>query len=139
MGTMTVLDTDVFIDHFRGVEAATAYIQSLEVGQRATTDVTIMELYRGATNRDELSTIERFLARNRFMILPVTAVASQQAVQLVKRYTLSHGLGLPDALIAAIALETEHTLVTGNVRDFVFIEHLHVMRPPYRPQPSQPA
>ena len=46
---MTVLDTDVFIDHFRGVEAATAYIQSLEVGQRATTDVTIMELYRGAT------------------------------------------------------------------------------------------
>ena len=30
---MTVLDTDVFIDHFRGVEAATAYIQSLEVGQ----------------------------------------------------------------------------------------------------------
>ena len=73
------------------------------------------------------------------MILPVTAVASQQAVQLVKHYSLSHGLGLPDALIAAIALETEHTLVTGNVRDFVFIEHLHVMRPPYRPQPSQPA
>ena len=45
----------------------------------------------------------------------------------------SHGLGLPDALIAAIALGTEHTLVTGNVRDFVCIEHLHVVWPPYRP------
>ena len=133
---MIVLDTDVFIDHFRGLEAATAYIQSIEVEQRATTDVTIMELYKGATNRDELSTIERFLMRNRFTILPVTAIASQQAVQLVKLYTLSHGLGLPDALIAAIVLEAEHTLVTDNVRDFVFIEHLHVVRPPYRPQPA---
>lgn len=55
---MTVLDTDVFIDHFRGLEAATAYIRSLAVGQRVTTDVTVMELYKGATNRDELSTIE---------------------------------------------------------------------------------
>jgi predicted nucleic acid-binding protein len=73
---LDTLDTDVFIDHFRGLEAATAYIQSLEVEQRVTTTVTVMELYRGATNRDELSTIERFLARNRFTILPVTTSAS---------------------------------------------------------------
>jgi hypothetical protein len=38
MDTLTILDTDVFIDHFRGLAAATAYIQGLGVAQRATTD-----------------------------------------------------------------------------------------------------
>jgi predicted nucleic acid-binding protein len=134
MGAMTVLDTDVFIDHFRGLQAATAYLQSFEVGQRATTDITVMELYRGAANSDELSTIEQFLTRNHFTFLPVSVSTSPQAVHLVKRYTLSHGLGLPDALIAAIVLAADHTLITGNVRHFAFIEGVRVVRPPYRPQ-----
>lgn len=129
---MTILDTDVFIDHFRGVTAATAYIKSLPGGERATTDVTVMELGKGAVNRDELSAIEQFIAHNRFHILPVTAVASRQAVQIVKRYALSQGIGIPDALIAAIVLEATQTLVTGNVRHFAFIESLHVIKPPYR-------
>ena len=47
METLRVLDTDVFIDHFRGLAAATAYILALPVVERATTDVTVMELYRG--------------------------------------------------------------------------------------------
>jgi len=50
MEALKVLDTDVFIDHFRGLAAATAYIQGLPVAQRATTDITIMELYQGAAN-----------------------------------------------------------------------------------------
>ena len=64
MDTLTVLDTDVFIDHFRGLAAATAYIQGLHVAQRATTDVTVMELYKGAVNREQLTTIVRFLGHN---------------------------------------------------------------------------
>jgi predicted nucleic acid-binding protein len=57
MDTLTVLDTDVFIEHFRGLAAATAYIQGLGVVQCATTDVTVMELYKGAVNREQLTTI----------------------------------------------------------------------------------
>jgi hypothetical protein len=141
MGAMTVIDTDVLIDHFRGLETATAYLATLPVGQRLTTDVTVMELYKGAASRDDLATIERFLERNRFSILPVSTSASRHAVQIVKRYALSHGIGLPDALIAAIVLEADHTLVSGNVRYFTFIEGLHVIRPPYRqflPRPDSP-
>jgi predicted nucleic acid-binding protein len=55
METLTVLDTDVFIDHFRGLAAATAYIRRLRVAQRATTDVTVMELYKGALNREHVT------------------------------------------------------------------------------------
>jgi predicted nucleic acid-binding protein len=92
MDTLTVLDTDVFIDHFRGLAAATAYIQGLRVAQRATTDMTVME--------------------------PVSAAASQRAVTLLHDYSLAHGLAIPDALIAAIALEGDHTLVTSNLAIF---------------------
>jgi predicted nucleic acid-binding protein len=104
MDPMMVLDTDVFIDHFRGQEAATTYIHSLPVEQRATTDITVMELYKGAANQQELATILRFLTHNRVTRLAVSTTASQQAVELMHQYGLVHGLGIPDALIAAITL-----------------------------------
>jgi predicted nucleic acid-binding protein len=139
MDPMMVLDTDVFIDHFRGLDAATTYIQNLPADQRATTDITVMELYKGATNRQELTTIARFLTRNRVTRLPVAAAASQRAVQLVRQHGLAHGLAIPDALIAAIILEGEHTLVTSNVRHFRFIADLRLLRAPYRPLPLDSA
>jgi predicted nucleic acid-binding protein len=138
METLTVLDTDVFIDHFRGLAAATAYIQGLRVAQRATTDVTVMELYKGAVNRNQLTTIVRFLERNHVRRLPVSATASQRAVSLLYDYSLAHGLGIPDALIAAIALEGEHTLVTSNLRHFRFITGLRLAQAPYRLPQSDP-
>jgi predicted nucleic acid-binding protein len=138
METLTVLDTGVFIDHFRGLAAATAYIQGLRVTQRATTDVTVMELYKGAVNREQLTMIVRFLERNHVRRLPVSAAASQRAVSLLHDYSLAHGLGIPDALIAAIALEGEHTLVTSNLRHFRFITGLRLAQAPYRLPQSDP-
>ena len=104
MDTLTILDTAGFIDHFRGLAAATAYIQRLSVTQRATTDVTVIELYKGAVNREQLTTIVRFLERNHVTRIPVSAAASQRAVTLLHDYVLAHSLGIPDALIAAIAV-----------------------------------
>ena len=137
MDTLTVLDTDVFIDHFRGLAAATAYIQGLRVAQRATTDVTVMELHKGALNQEQLTTIVWLLERNHVTRLPVSAAASQRAVTLLHDYGLAHGLGIPDALIAAIVLEGDHTLVTSNLRHFRFIAGLRLEQAPYRlPQPD---
>ena len=137
MDTLTVLDTDVFIDHFRGLAAATAYIQGLPVAQRATTDVTVMELYQGAANREQLTTIGQFLERNHVTRLPVSTAASQRAVALLHDYGLAHGLRIPDALIAAITLEGDSTLVTSNVRHFRCIAGLRLLPAPYRlPQPD---
>jgi tRNA(fMet)-specific endonuclease VapC len=139
MDPMMVFDTDVFIDHFRGQEAATAYIRSLPVDQRATTDTTVMELYNGAANQQELATILRFLTHNRVIRLPVSTTASRRVVELVHQYGLAHGLEIPDALIATIAMEGAHALVTDNVRHFRFIPGLQVLRVPYRPSsPSSP-
>jgi predicted nucleic acid-binding protein len=138
MAALKILDTDVFIDHFRGLAAATAYIQGLPVAQRATTDVTVMELYRGAANREQLATIARFLTRNQVTRVAVAAAASQRAVTLLYDYSLAHGLGIPDALIAAVALEGDWTLVTSNVRHFRCIPGLRLEPAPYRLPQSDP-
>jgi predicted nucleic acid-binding protein len=139
MDTLTVLDTDVFIDHFRGLTAATAYIQGLRAAQRATPDVTVMELYKGAVNREQLTTIGRFFARNHVTRLPVSAAASQRAVTLLHDYSLAHGLGILDALIAAIVLEGDHTLVPSNLRRFRCIAGLRLEQAPYRLPQSAPS
>jgi predicted nucleic acid-binding protein len=132
MEALKVLDTDVFIDHFRGLAATTAYIQGLPIAQRATTDVTIMELYKGAANREQLATIERFLTRNHVTRLWLAAAASQRAVTLLHTHVLAHGLSIPDALIAALVLEGDYTLVTSNMRHFQFIAGLRLEPAPYR-------
>jgi predicted nucleic acid-binding protein len=47
----------------------------------------------------------------------------------MRRYRLSHGLLLPDALIAATAIEYDVTLYTKNVCHFQMIPALTVVRP----------
>jgi len=132
MASRIALDTDILVDHFRGFREATSWIAALPIEQRAVTDVTVMELFLGAANRDELDTIERFLSRNLFVRLPISTSASRRAVELVREYHLSHGLRMPDALIAAIVLEGEDQFYTGNLRHFEFIEGLLVQNPSYR-------
>jgi predicted nucleic acid-binding protein len=91
-----------------------------------------MELYKGAVNREQLATIERFLTRNHVTRLWLSAAASQRAVTLLYTYVLAHGLSIPDALIAALVLEGDYTLVTNNVRHFQFIAGIRLEPAPYR-------
>ena len=130
--SLIVVDTDIFIDHFRGVQSASNYLQNIPGTQRATTDINVMELLKGASNSREVDLIENFLTRNGFTRLPVTAMASRQAVQFLKQYSLSQGLSIPDALISGIVLESGASLVTGNIKHFQFIPELTAERPPYR-------
>lgn len=130
--SLIVFDTDIFIDHFRGVQSASDYLQNIPEAQRATTDINVMELLKGASNGREVDLIENFLTRNGFIRLPVTTIASRQAVQLLKQYSLSQGLSIPDALIAGVVLESKASLVTGNIRHFQFITDLMTQKPPYR-------
>ena len=51
-----------------------------------------MELYKGAVNREQLTTIGQFLERNHVTRLPVVTAASQRAVALLHDYGLAHGL-----------------------------------------------
>lgn len=134
MGPLIVLDTDVFIDYFRGVTLASEYLRSLSLSENdcRCTDITMMELFRGAKGKRDLQRIKKFFRENGFVSLPVTSLASRLAVRLLEEYGLSHGLEIPDALIAGVVLSVGAELITGNSHHFDFIPGLSVAQPPYR-------
>lgn len=123
-----LIDSDILIDATHGVADA----HNLLVAQRSSggpniSVISAMELVQGCRNLIELAQIRQFLHQT--IILPVNSSASQTAYQLMDTFFLSHGLMIPDALIAATALEHGLTLYTKNIRHFQMIPQLSVVRP----------
>ena len=98
-----LIDTDVLIWMTRGHAGAAAKLQTMMPWRISA--VTYMELVQGCRNKDELMRIKKGLAMCQTEILPLSAAVSDQAMQLIDTYALSHSLQLGDALIAATALE----------------------------------
>jgi predicted nucleic acid-binding protein len=84
--------------------------------------ITQMELMIGCRNKKESEELSMFL--DRFEILKLTDFISDRAVNLLQDYRLSHGILIPDALIAATALVHDCSLLTKNQRDYRFIDGL---------------
>ena len=126
--TRGLIDTDVLIDYTRGVADAATFLSARRMaGELSTSIVSAMELVRGCLNGVELRMVQRLLAT--MVTVPISEAVSQRAYHLVGTYALSHALDIPDALIAATALEHELTLFTVNIRDFRMIPALDVIRP----------
>lgn len=99
----SLVDTDVLIDAGRAVEVAITQLETAdESSTLAVSIITQMELIVGCRNRSELQTLERFLRR--FEIIRLNESISNKAVDLLRDYRLSHGLLIPDAMIAATAI-----------------------------------
>lgn len=126
---MILCDTNILIEFYKN---NTAIIQELrQVGSQnlAISIITRAELYYGAINKAELLKIQKHL--NLLHNFPLDNQVSIQFIQLMERYSLSHKLTIPDALIAATALVNNVNLYTLNVKDFSFIEgiNLHLNTP----------
>ncbi len=78
----------------------------------------------GCRNKNELQYMEKFLCR--FLVLDLNEDISTKADNLLLKYRLSHGLLIPDALIAATAMSWNYPLITKNQRDYRFIEGLNL-------------
>jgi len=123
-----LMDTDILIDATRGVEDAVAFLTTQQVGAGVHVSIiSAMELVVGCRNKAELAQVKQFLQQ--VTVWPVSATASQTAYQLMESFFLGHGLLIPDALIAATALEYGLTLHTKNIRHFQMIPALMVIRP----------
>lgn len=121
-----IVDTDILVDALRRVTAATAFLREAE-SSLTVASITQMELIQGCRNAAELHRLEQFLRR--FAVRGLSEPIGSIGTSLMRRYRLGHGLLLPDALIAATALEHEVTLYTKNVRHFRMIPGLTVVRP----------
>ncbi|MCB1177388.1 MAG: PIN domain-containing protein [Leptospiraceae bacterium] len=54
---------------------------------------------------------------------------SQKSIELIENYKLSHGLKIPDSIIAASAIVHNIPLLTYNIQDFKFIKGLILYKP----------
>lgn len=126
MTNATIIDTDILIDFGRGVSEAVNCLQKLQSNSRLIVSiVTQMELIVGCANKLELQALEKFLLR--FDIIKIDPTISEQAVELLAMYRLSHGLLIADSLIAATAITWDYSLITKNQRDYRFIPTLNLL------------
>ena len=126
--TAGLVDTDILIDATRNVAEAVSLLVAQQAAQGLNISViSAMELIAGCRNKAELEQVRQFLQPVK--VWPVSRAVSQSARQLMESFFLSHGLQIPDALIAATALEQGLTLYTKNVRHFQMISGLNVRRP----------
>lgn len=122
-----VIDSDILIDAMNGIVEAVAFLAEQQRTGIQISIVSAMELIAGCRNKTEMTELQRFFQI--CTLLPITATVSQIAFQLMESFYLSHGLILPDALIAATALEHDLTLYTRNTRHFRMIPQLKVIQP----------
>lgn len=114
-----LVDTDVLIWHLRGYPQATRRLD--ELPSLTLSAVSYLELLQGMRNKAELVAVQKMLQRRRATMLPVTEAITQRAIALMEVLTLSHGLQMGDALIAATALDHGLPVLTGNVRHFAAV------------------
>lgn len=122
--TIYLPDTNVFSKIFKGDLAVTHFVKNLD----AVIDTTIyIECLQGSKSNQEKRIVKK--VSDNFPLLPITSKVSERAVELIDKYSNSHGLLLADALIAATALENDLTVLTYNIGDFQFIADLKWQKP----------
>ena len=110
-----LLDTDIFVDHLRGA-------RRLPIGSDAIhySIVTRAELFAGRGSEE---------SRVSLLLAPFREVALDRSIaERAGRLRRAGAMRLPDALIAATAIESGCVLVTRNVRDFEDVPGLRLQR-----------
>jgi predicted nucleic acid-binding protein len=111
-----LVDSDVFIDHLRGARRFRPRGDAVHYSV-----ITRAELFAGRGSQE--ADVSRLLAP--FQEIAVDRAVAERAGRLRRR----KGLRLPDALIAASALEHDCILVTRNRTDVAGIRQLRVRDP----------
>ena len=119
-----LVDTDVLIWHLRGYPNATRRLD--ELGALTLSAISWLEVLQGIRNKAELVAVKKMLDKRSARLLPVTEAITLRATELMESLTLSHGLQIGDALIAATAIEHQLPVLTANVKDFGAVAALTV-------------
>lgn len=112
--TAYLVDTDILIDHLRGVRA----FSLADGASGAYSVITRAELYAGRRSPEQ--PIESLLSP--MIELGLDSVTANRAGAIRR----ASGVALPDAIIAATAIETRRVLMTRNRRHFERVSGLEV-------------
>jgi predicted nucleic acid-binding protein len=120
-----LLDTNIVIDCLRRAPSALAWLGSLE--ERASISaITLLELYAGTRSQREENDV--VVIRQTLSCLPINEDIGRRSGSFLRHFGSSHGMDIPDALIAATAEHHGLRLATRNVKHFPMFPRL---KPPY--------
>ncbi len=126
MDDFIIIDTDILIDAGRKIKEAVDRLDQEEQASVLGTSVVVqMELLVGCRNKEERNKLNRFLKR--FQIVGLSEAIGNKSIELLNRYHLSHGLLIPDGLVAATALTMDVPLLSKNQKDYRFIDGLKLL------------
>ncbi len=127
--SICIVDSDILIDIGRKDNTAIERLESEEKKSiLAISSISQMELIVGCRNKTELKYLEKFL--DDFEIISLNYEITQKTIELLKEYRLSHGLLIPDSIIAATSLIFDASLLTKNQKDFKYIKELKLLNYP---------
>ena len=120
-----LVDTDILIEISKGNDKAVEFFKSLD--EIKISVISSMELLVGARNKKEINTIEEFL--HQYGRLHISEEISVKALELIKYHSLTDGLSIPDAFIAATAISKGLILTTTNIKHFRIIKDIKIKEP----------
>jgi predicted nucleic acid-binding protein len=122
--SMILCDTNILIEFYKNNNAILQELRQIGSNNLTISVITRAELYYGAINKNELNRIQKHL--DLLQNIHIDRPNSEQFIQLMANYSLSHKLTIPDTLIADTALVNDLELYTLNIKDFHFIDNLRL-------------
>jgi tRNA(fMet)-specific endonuclease VapC len=123
-----LLDSNILIEHLAGRFDLTARIRTLGVGACALPTISVYEVLHGALRSGRQGEFER--TRELLSSFPSVgfdgAAAETAAVLRYRLESKGNVIGPHDLMIAAIAVSSQLTLVTHNLREFSRISELNL-------------
>jgi len=113
-----VVDSDILIEVFRARNADVLAKWTELSGSDAVvlyTPVSVAEIWAGARPNENAALTDLFAA---LKSTPIDEEAGRQAGAYLRKYRLSHGVGIADALIAACAVANKAELWTRNRKHY---------------------
>lgn len=122
---MQLVDTNIFIDHFRGYALASVFFESLNKEDVIFSAISEAEVIAGKQCSEERKKEEILQFLGKWQKIDVNNSIAVKAGDLTREY----GIELADAFVAATAIIYKAELLTRNINDFKIIKELKVRIP----------
>ena len=121
---MILCDTDVIIEFYRNNPKIVRELRRIGQKHLSVCIITYAEMIYGAFNKREQTQIKKDLSSLNIVMIDFPVCVT--FMKLMDKYSLSHKIAIPDALIAATAIENNIELFTLNTKDFKYISDLRL-------------
>lgn len=119
-----LVDMDIIVWNMRGYARAAQWLDSQK--DISVSSVTLMELVQGMRDKHELKFLDKAVNSWSATVIPITESICDISLALLRSYSLSHGLRMADAMIAATAIHHNLVLATANIKHYKGIAELEL-------------